>query len=331
MKRESNIELLRFVAMTMVLLVHANYLSLGRPTPEAISSAPVNSFVQSFAQQICIICVNLFILISGWFKIKASFKGLASFLFQVLFYNVLIICAFYCTDNPISPKLILVTLHNYWFVPAYLILYTISPVLNSFIENATRKQYLMVIATFFLWETMFGWATNVDSASFKGGYSVMSFIGLYLLAGFLRNHCPWRFKISAKKTFLLYLLFTIIPVAIFIITKKRFEDTSYCSPFVIAASAFFFLTFDKIKLSNSFVNSLGKSAFAIYLIHMHPAVMEYYKGLMKWGHDILGGGMYIAAVIPSCIIFALACIAFDKLRILAWKYVSDKLPNWQFK
>lgn len=118
MKRESNFELLRIIAMMMVLLVHANYLSLGRPTPEAISNAPFGSFIQSFAQQLCIICVNLFILISGWFKIKVSFKGLASFLFQILFYNVLIICAFSCTDYPISPKLILVTLHNYWFVPA---------------------------------------------------------------------------------------------------------------------------------------------------------------------------------------------------------------------
>lgn len=330
MKRESNFELLRIIAMMMVLLVHANYLSLGRPTPEAISNAPFGSFIQSFAQQLCIICVNLFILISGWFKIKVSFKGLASFLFQILFYNVLIICAFSYTDYPISPKLILVTLHNYWFVPAYLILYAISPVLNAFIDNGTSKQYLTAIILFFLWEFFFGWATTIatdaDSAFFNAGYSAISFIGLYLLAGFLRKHCPWRFNIKAKSTILLYLLFTIIPAVIFIVTKKKLQDTSYCSPFVIAASVLFFLTFEKIKFSNSFINSLGKSAFAIYLIHMHPAVIEYYKELMRWAYDMLGGALYMAAAIIFAVCFGLACIALDKLRIYTWKLVCKKIP-----
>lgn len=335
MKRESNIELLRIIAMMMVLLVHCNYFSLGPVNPEDIAAAPLDSFVKAFAEQMCTICVNLFILISGWFKIKVSFKGLASFLFQVLFYNILIICTFNCTGNPISPNLIIVTLHNYWFVPAYLILYAISPVLNAFIDNGTSKQYLTVIILFFLWEFFFGWATTIatdaDSAFFNAGYSAISFIGLYLLAGFLRKHCPWRFNIKAKSTILLYLLFSIIPAAIFIATKKNLQNTSYCSPFVIAASVSFFLTFEKIKFSNSFINSLGKSAFAIYLIHMHPAVIEYYKELMRWAYDMLGGAAYLFAAVAFAVCFGLLCIAVDQLRILTWKPINGKIKALEEK
>jgi surface polysaccharide O-acyltransferase-like enzyme len=82
MKRESNIELLRIIAMILVVLVHCNYFSLGPVAPEAIAAAPLDSFVKAFAEQLCIICVNVFILISGWFGIRPSLKGVASFLYR---------------------------------------------------------------------------------------------------------------------------------------------------------------------------------------------------------------------------------------------------------
>ena len=331
MKRESNIELLRITAMILVVLVHCNYFSLGPVTPEAIAAAPLDSFVKAFAQQVCIICVNVFILISGWFGIRPSLKGVASFIFQILFYNIMIICAFNCFGSPVSPKLIIATIHNYWFVPPYLILYSVSPVLNSFMENASRKQYLAVVALFFTWEFIFGWVTDVNSTSFKDGYSAISFIGLYLLAGFLRKHCPWRQKIKIKTSFAIYLLFTLIPVCLYIITQKEWRVTSYCSPFVITATTFFFLAFERMKVRSAFINSLGVSAFAIYLIHMHPAVYKYYQSAMREAYELLGGGLYMMACIIFAFCYGMACIALDKLRILVWKPINEKIKALEEK
>ena len=39
--RESNIELLRVVAMLFVLIVHTDFLVLGFPTPQDMAAAPV--------------------------------------------------------------------------------------------------------------------------------------------------------------------------------------------------------------------------------------------------------------------------------------------------
>ena len=73
--RFSNIELLRIVAMLLVVFVHANYFSLGWINIDDINNDPINSFVRIILEQICIVCVNVFVLISGWFGIKPSLKG----------------------------------------------------------------------------------------------------------------------------------------------------------------------------------------------------------------------------------------------------------------
>jgi hypothetical protein len=55
-------------------------------------------------------------------------------------------------------------------------------------------------------------------------------------------------------------------------------------------------------------------------------VVEYYKELMRWTYDMLGGALYMAAAIIFAVCFGLACIALDKLRIYTWKLVCKKIP-----
>lgn len=83
--RQSNFEMLRIVAMFMVLVLHVDSLANGRPTPEDISAAPFPSFLRILFEVMCVGCVDLFVLISGWFGIKANRKSLGSFVFQVVF------------------------------------------------------------------------------------------------------------------------------------------------------------------------------------------------------------------------------------------------------
>ena len=328
--------------MLLVLFVHANYFSLGGVEPSDIQNNVFYSFVKSFAEQLCIICVNVFILISGWFGIRPSLKGAASLLFQVFFFHIFIVGSYYCIGNPIPLKTVLKVFYfgvSYWFVPAYLVLYAISPVLNSFIFNASPRSYVSVLLAFFTLEFALGWVGNF--AHFGGGYSTISFIGLYLLAGFLRKHSGKMLEVSMCKNCLLYLLFTLIPVGMFLITGQNFGMLKYSSPFVVLSSAFFFLTFYKMRISSNTVNYIACSAFSIYLVHLHPLVYDHYKYLMTWAYDLLGGGLYILFVIVFALIFMIFCVLLDKLRILVWKWVCkifldsllkkiEKMFDWAF-
>ena len=102
--RDSNIELLRIVAMILVLFLHSNYFSLGGVELYNIQTLIHPSYIRALAEQLCIICVNLYVFISGWFGIKPSIKGVLSLLFQVLFFHILISIIVLCIGATFSIK-----------------------------------------------------------------------------------------------------------------------------------------------------------------------------------------------------------------------------------
>ena len=210
--RQSNIELLRIVAMFLVLLVHADYFSLGAPTNIDIQTNTIDSLFRILFESISIVCVNVFILISGWFGIRPSYKGILNFLFQCIFFLTgLYIITNIIGVNSISLKgfagCIFATRLN-WFIKAYLLLYILSPVLNHFVNNTNQQEYISVLIGFFLFTCTYGW---IGAAEFMmQGYSTISFIGLYLLARYVRLYSPFWEKFPIKYDLTIYLLIVLI-------------------------------------------------------------------------------------------------------------------------
>ena len=60
--RDSNMELLRIVAMVFILVVHACGASFGAPAKMKITEAPLTSIAELFTESIVIVCVNLCVL-----------------------------------------------------------------------------------------------------------------------------------------------------------------------------------------------------------------------------------------------------------------------------
>ena len=188
--RESNIELLRIVSMILVMIVHADYVSLGPPTQADISNSFLYSFTRCFIEAVSAICVNVFILISGWFGIRYKKERIFGLLFQVLFISLFLYCVLYvfgsvgALDIKEWNTLFLMKNTAYWFVRAYLVLYIFSPVLNSFVEKCNRNVIEGFLIGFFIIQSLYG---VYDSDSwFSGGYSALSFMGIYILARYLK-------------------------------------------------------------------------------------------------------------------------------------------------
>lgn len=334
MNRDSNIELLRIVAMILVVLLHANYFSLGGIKISHIETVTPQLITKAFAEQLCIICVNVFILISGWFGIRPSLKGGLSLLYQVAFFHILIVLATFSLGETVSISSTILGFYFgalYWFVVAYLILYAIAPVLNAFTETANAKLHLSVLAIFFFLEFSYGWIYSYGH--FGNGYSAISFIGLYLLARFLYKYSSKIkiFNLNTSKNLLLYLFFTIIPVILLFTTKHDFGTINYSSPFVILASVFFFLAFTKLHFSNKVINYISISTFSIYLVHCHPLIAPHFKELMRNAYNSLGGGLYIVFAIIFALCYGSCCVILDKVRIWTWnllcKYLLNNLLN----
>lgn len=306
----------------MVLLLHANYESLGGVTSDDISNYPFASFCKALAEQMCIVCVNLFVLISGWFGIKPSIKGGLSILFQVFFFHTLIVLLFLGIGEPVSFRTVAVGFYlgcPYWFITAYLVLYAISPILNAFMDNAKPRVYLSVLVSFFLFEFAYGWLTN--AAAFANGYSPISFVGLYLLARYVM-YSP-LIQLSVRANLSLYLLFSVIPVALYFMTGHEFNMLANLSPFVILSSVFLFLAFQQMNFSSKTINYIACSSLSIYLVHMHPLLRPYFFDFMNTAYTILGGYWYLLIVFEFVFYFGLACILLDKLRIYLWHFLCN--------
>ena len=92
--RDSNMELLRLTAMLLVMIVHASYRALPKPTPEGIAEDPVSLFLQIAVESFSVVGVNVFVMLSGWYGIRLRWSRLLELLFQVAFFAILCIGAY---------------------------------------------------------------------------------------------------------------------------------------------------------------------------------------------------------------------------------------------
>ena len=195
--RDTNFELLRIIAMFMVLIVHADFYTLGGPSFTDFIDNPINSWARTLFQASSRGCVNIFVMISGWFGIRATLKGALSFLFQCFyFYFGILIVSFLLGYESIN-------LHNFatclclndttgWFIKSYLALYILSPVLNKFLENSSKQQILFVLIAFYCLQTIYTFTKATPYIA--SGYSPFSFIGLYILARFIKSYLSGYYK-----------------------------------------------------------------------------------------------------------------------------------------
>ena len=187
--RQSNIELLRIVCMILILALHANYLVYGMPTKEYLVGNPSISLLRITAYQLCVVAVNCFVFISGWFTIKPSLKKAATLILQTIEYGLGLSLVFLLFGYPVSlaqfGRMLFVG-EYYWFIIAYLQLFILSPILNYYVENTSEKQLRNTLFLWLAFEFIYGWIGG--EGNYADGYSGIHFIGIYLIARYLRKY-----------------------------------------------------------------------------------------------------------------------------------------------
>lgn len=325
-KRLSNIELLRVTAMLFVLIAHADFWAIGAPTAEDIASAPVASSVRFLFESLVIGCVDIFILISGWFGIKVSKRGFFKFIYCCLFFLIGIYAVCVAVGHsPLSLEGLrgcFLLLPINWFIKSYILLYILSPVLNSFCESASKKTFSFVLLGFFTFQTVYGVTNSVNF--FEEGYSTISFMGLYLLARYMRLHTPSWSQYKRPVYLVAYLLISLIPVVV----GMKFRNVAglcfiYISPTTIIASVCLLLYFSKLNISyNKVINFLGASSFAVFLLHSNPNVNEsIFKCHILQLYASYDGICLILALGAYLIGVYLLAVLIDQFRILSWNSI----------
>ena len=335
--RDSNIELLRIVAMLLVLITHACYVALDSPSRIDIETSIGSAFIRALSESFSEVCVNSFILISGWFGIQARFSRFVEFVFQILFIRITIcfIANLLGLTNPMSANewidVLTFKYGSYWFVRAFIILYLFAPVLNFFAESCDRFQMKCFLISFYFVQTIYGFYNS--GGWFSGGYSPLSFMGLYLLARYIRQY-PNRFTQFNKTIDIsLYIIISIFTAICSLLSTCFFDKTGtvlflYSSPMVILSSVFFFLFFTKLSFQSAIINWISVSSFAVYIVHCSPAIFHpYYINVIRHWFEVCASTEFFVYTSGLIIAIFLISILFDKIRIAVWRLISTPFLN----
>lgn len=88
-QRNSAIEMLRILSMMMVLMVHFVGATFGLPTREQLYALDSGVLWKDVLESLSIVGVNCFVLISGYYGIKATRRRLLDFTLWCLFASLL--------------------------------------------------------------------------------------------------------------------------------------------------------------------------------------------------------------------------------------------------
>ena len=337
--RDSNMELLRLVAMFLVLVVHANFRALPVPGMTHVHNNPSSAFLMFMTEAFSIYAVNLFVLLSGWYGIRFKAKRLGELIFQVLFFGLFAIgvCAIFAPEElqtDVLSRLFILGQNDYWFVKAYIALYLLSPVLNAYIEKASARQFGWVLIGFFAFQFLFDWA-YVSTRWLANGYSLPSFIGLYLLARYMRLHPIKLWKLNRWIDLGIYLLVVAFLTIIMFVIKQSAGRGDYLyfytCPLVILGAMHLLLFFSKFSFHSRVINWLALSAFGAYLTQSSSFIggRFYDDILLNWFNTeprcefIIYSSLLVIAVFFGSILI-------DKVRIAIWN-TGDRLINSIFR
>ena len=328
--RDSNMELLRIIAMLGILAVHADFFALGIPSQQDCVNDRFVSLCRFIVESITIVSVNIFVLLSGWYGIHPKIKRIKEFIFQILFFNILFFVFFSFTkpEATFSKQGLLSVLmldKRFWFVKAYLMLYLLSPILNAFIDHSTKRQLYLLTVVFFIFQTLYGWLFTAVSW-FNNGYSALSFVGLYLIARYFRlSGFNYMNRFRAILLFILFVVANSI-LAYFLAINGRGGLIkllyAYNSPFVIVASLVAFYFFTTLSFKSRIINALAISSFAAFLLHANHFFLDiiFVPTIKNWfaNLSLLSFSFYVTSFI-LCLFFA--AIVIDKFR----SYIYNKI------
>jgi hypothetical protein len=176
-ERQSGIEALRIVAMSMILIWHFVCHGL---TKEGI---PHNLYY--FIQPFIYSGVNIFFLISGHFLIKLTKRSIAKNILIVLFFYLLNIILVRLSGGDITISEIIATFifpiskSQYWFINVYILLLISAPIVNAGLKSLPKQRLLYAMLVFI-----------ACAVYMRGDYFSYSYLNglFFLLLGLCTSH-----------------------------------------------------------------------------------------------------------------------------------------------
>ncbi len=196
-KRMANLELLRCVAMMMVVVLH--YLGKGGLLADlAGESLNVPELAAWLLEAFCIVAVNVYMFLSGYFLSGSSFRlsRLIQLWMQVWLYSVALGLAGALSGVMRGTELDLhylltlifpILMGHYWFMTAYVFLYLMLPLAGMAVERMTKRQLQVTLGLLLLAFCVIKSVLPLRLEMDGQGYDCLWYLCVFLTAAYVRK------------------------------------------------------------------------------------------------------------------------------------------------
>ncbi len=312
------------------------------------------TFVILFIYVVCYLSVDIFGILSGylsWKKKKFNYSRIIDLIFITFFYCAIITFVFHFFDlcgfktlgfkefvNSLFPALV----GRNWYITSYIFVFFLMPYSNVLVDKLEQRNMRNMLIILFImlciipnifWQTDFFRTLN--------GYCPLWLLYCYMIGGYIGKYGlnEKLYKNRIIVAFSCIVSAYIFNILVRIITFKLYGQVmyeswfiNYVSPFNVIASVLLISIFSNIKIKNSTINRIivffSVSSFAVYIIHCHYLVYDYYiLDIMKFcvERNVIIIILYFTLF---CIVIYLVCSIIDFLRIKIFKiFKIDCLVN----
>lgn len=324
LQRNSSIELYRIIATFAVLIVHFNGWFLGDwPLPAYdINNPTLFRAGQMIISALSIICVNMFVIISGYFGIRLKLSSILKLIIYLgLIYVPLYIVKCFSDNEFVLTDFIercFVISYAGYFIQCYFMLMILSPVINAFIDKYGRDSLKWVLLFWGL-EFWFDCIMEVEELGYNRGYSVIHFVLMYMIARCIKLYEGDVKKINQWVWLLGYLLSTIVIVICHIIGIVWCWN--YSNPIVVFSTVCSFLPFLYKTYFNKVINWIASGTLAVYIIHV-----TYYirSSLQRVDCNLLDTNDYPMYLIKIIIVILIVFVVSVLCGVVC-NYISNRL------
>ncbi len=291
LKRNSNVELLKIIAILLIIISHIipyNYKNFGLEYIDIrLATSNITFIIFQFIRYLGQIGNILFVISSSWFLVEKNKINIKKIFIIILnCFSISMICLFIIIlfGYELSPKLILkqffpITFANNWFIGCYIMLYLFSPIINIIINNLSENK--MKIIAYFL--SAFNVLQFFKQNNYIYNY-LLGFISIYFIIAYLKKYRIDNLNNIKKNVTTLILniclllifivVLNLLGLKIGVLYNKMQYFTNIKNPFVFLISLTIFNLFRNIKMNSKFINHISSLTLLVYLIHDNYLIRE---------------------------------------------------------
>ena len=264
-ERNSAMEMLRIVAMSMILIYHFSlHASILYETSVICKSVVLSMLLGG---------VNLFVMISGYFGIKVRLPGFLNLYVLIVIYIALNILLNFLAGmhnnwmDMVKGVLFPFSCGGYWYLSAYIGLYFTAPILNPALSGISLVQLRKTVLLFAFFNIIScGMLGNLCNTN---GFTYMQFVFMYVVGHWMSREDLCKF--SARMFLSIAVFVGIVEFLIMCALEFGLHHSSgyfmrYNNIFVVIQTVCILGVFAKLNFRNRIVNKIALASLGCYML-----------------------------------------------------------------